>query len=134
MMSEQIVNQGIDVVLSPGLYNNVCQFDDALDTVTNMGYTLINSKYDLANVKKGDRIWSYMPTYSFDYQNTAASPTLAEMTDAAIRALECNEGFFMMVEGSSVDTGGHDNNALEMIGNFIAFDEAGNKSQTVYKL
>ena len=124
MMSEQIVNQGIDVVLSPGLYNGVCGFSDALDTVLNMGYTLINSRYDLQNVKQGDKIWSYMPTYSFDYQNTAASPTLAELTDTAIRALECDEGFFLMVEGSSVDTGGHDNNALEMVGNYIAFDEA----------
>ena len=124
MMSEQIINQGIDVVLSPGLYNNSCQFKDSYDLVDSLGYTIINSKAELASIQKGDRVWSNMPTYSFDYQNNAASPTLAEMTDAAIRALENDNGFFLMVEGSSIDTGGHDNNAMEMVGNFIAFDEA----------
>jgi len=48
------------------------------------------------------------------------------MTQSAITALsDSNEnGFFLMVEGSRIDGGGHGNNILAMIGDFLAFDEA----------
>ncbi len=124
MMAEQMINQGIDVILCSGLNNNMCKYSAAPTEIANRGYTIINNKAQLNTIQRGDKVWSNLPYHSFDYQNTAATPTLAELTSTAIRALENDTGFFMMVEGSSIDTGGHDNNALEMVGNYIAFDEA----------
>jgi alkaline phosphatase len=52
-------------------------------------------------------------------------PSLAEMTSKAIELLnQDDDGFFLMVEGSQVDWGGHSNDFAYMVSEFIAFDEA----------
>jgi len=52
-------------------------------------------------------------------------PSLAEMTAAAIKALrQDTDGFFLMVEGSQIDWGGHRNNAEAVIHEVIQFDAA----------
>ncbi|WP_283936049.1 alkaline phosphatase [Acinetobacter sp. VT 511] len=44
---------------------------------------------------------------------TAATPSLAEMTNTAIDRLSSNDkGFFLMVEGSQIDWAGHDNDIV----------------------
>ena len=122
-MSEQIVNQGIDVVLGTGF--GKAQWG-SINEASNRGYTIINNRADLNAVKQGDKIWGNLFSSSSpaDISNSSTTPTLAEMTTAAIRALENDNGFFLMVEGSQVDGGGHGNNSRYMVGDFIAFDEA----------
>ena len=125
MISEQVVNQSIDVVLGVG-------FDMSggpdISEAKKRGYDIINNRTDLASVKKGDKIWGNLENKEFPYDidNTADTVTLPEMTNAAIAALsDANEnGFFLMVEGSRVDGAGHGNNSLAMVGDFLAFDEA----------
>jgi hypothetical protein len=47
------------------------------------------------------------------------------MTSAAITALDgSDDGFFLMVEGSAVDSGGHGNNLVNVVSEYLAFDEA----------
>ncbi|KAA3614101.1 MAG: alkaline phosphatase [Calditrichaeota bacterium] len=51
--------------------------------------------------------------------------TLKEMTKKAIEVLSQNEnGFFLMVEGSQIDWGGHDNDHDYIISEIVEFDEA----------
>ena len=122
-MAEQIVNQGIDVVLTPNISKS--DWSGAYSAIVNRGYTIVDSKNKVNAIQKGDKVWgNFSVGNSFDYALSSSNPNLSEMTAAAIRALECDEGFFMMVEGSAIDEGGHNNNAFQMVGDFIAFDEA----------
>ncbi len=123
-ISRQIAYQGIDVVLGGGFSKS--EWPEAQSTVASLGYNIIDNRAELNAVKQGDKIWGnlFSGQAASDHRNTANDVTLAEMTTAAIRALENDNGFFLMVEGSNVDGGGHDNNALEMVGEYIAFDEA----------
>ena len=124
IVSEQVVNQDIDVVLGVG-------FDLAfagVEEAEKRGYDIIDNRAELSAVKKGDRIWGNLEgrTFPYDIDNTADTVTLAEMTKAALTALSdsSEEGFFLMVEGSQVDGAGHKHNAQAMVGEYLAFDEA----------
>ena len=124
-MSEQIVNQGIDVVLGSGF--GAAKWGD-IGEAQMRGYDIINTREDLQNVKPGDKIWGNLVSggFPYDIEYDESIPNIAEMTKAAITALDDNNenGFFLMVEGSKVDGGGHSNYAQGMIGEFLAFDEA----------
>ncbi len=128
-IAEQQVNQGLDVVLpfnSTGGY----AFDEAQQEITARGYKQVTTLAQMNALQPGDRVWGTLGgqmTYANrDITNPDSYPTLAEMTKAAIQALNVNDGrgFFLMVEGSAVDGGGHANNAVDMVSEFIAFDEA----------
>lgn len=124
ILSEQIVNQGLDVVLGVG-FGNVTW--GTISEATNRGYTITNNKMELASIEQGTKIWGNHHNTSIPYDINLASnqPTLAEMTSAAIRALDgSDDGFFLMVEGSKVDAAGHANNIVQAVSEYIAFDEA----------
>ncbi len=58
-------------------------------------------------------------------ERTADIPTLAEMTETAITLLSQNEkGFFLQVEGASIDKQDHAANACGQIGETVDLDEA----------
>lgn len=122
---QQIENQGIDVVLGSG-YGAVSSYA-SIDNAVERGYTVVRTREALKNVKPGDRIWGDATNNSspYDINLTQEQPTLADMTSAAITALSGDEdGFFLMVEGSKVDTGGHANDALVTTSEYLAFDAA----------
>lgn len=122
---EQIENQNIDVVLGSG-YGAVKSYA-TIDNAVERGYTVITNRDDLEKVKPGDRLWGNATNNSspYDINLTAEQPTLAQMTKAAITALSGDEdGFFLMVEGSKVDSGGHSNDALVTTSEYLAFDAA----------
>jgi len=53
------------------------------------------------------------------------SPTLADMTSAALAVLSgAPDGFFLMVEGGMIDDAAHRNDAVNTLGDVLAFDEA----------
>ena len=129
-LAEQMVNQGIDVVMGApaGAYSTYSYCSD--EAIEALGYEIMTSNEDLLTVQAGDRLWSKFPNL-LAYDTTSANrsektPTLKEMTQAAITALnDDNEnGFFLMVEGSAVDGGGHDNSGKAQVGEFMAFDTA----------
>lgn len=125
-LGEQIINQGIDVVLGSTLDDYYGQEWFSDKNFESLGYDIIKTKSDLANVKPGDRMWSKLPELYFDTNKSAEAPTLAEMTKAAITALDDgNEnGFFLMVEGSTIDLAGHNSDPINVAGEFMAFDAA----------
>jgi alkaline phosphatase len=53
-----------------------------------------------------------------------SQPTLADMTRKAIRLLDNPKGFFLQVEGASIDKQDHAADACGQIGETIDFDEA----------
>lgn len=57
--------------------------------------------------------------------DTTEKPTLAEMTHLALKNLSQDEnGFFLMVEGSQIDTRAHENNIWGEVGEMWQFDKA----------
>jgi alkaline phosphatase len=71
---------------------------------------------------------SHLP-YSVDHEHSAALreqvPSLAEMTQAALRQLEALEqGFLLQVEGGRVDHGAHENDTPAALFDQLAFDAA----------
>lgn len=122
---QQIENQGIDVVLGSG-YGAVRNYA-TISNATDRGYKIVRTRQDLENVQPGDRIWGDATNDSspYDINLSAEQPTLEQMTKAAITALSADEdGFFLMVEGSKVDTGGHANDAVVTTSEYLAFDAA----------
>ena len=124
-ISEQIVNQNIDVVLGAGF--GAAKWG-SIKEAEKRGYNIVSTREDLNAVNPGDKIWGNLVENSFPYdiERKEHIPNIAEMTKAAITALDgdSENGFFLMVEGSKVDGGGHANAAGAMVGEFLAFDEA----------
>jgi alkaline phosphatase len=53
------------------------------------------------------------------------SPTLAEMTDVALKVLSQDpDGFFLMIEGGQIDWAGHANDATNLISDTLDLDQA----------
>ncbi|TVQ63420.1 MAG: alkaline phosphatase [Phycisphaerales bacterium] len=62
---------------------------------------------------------------SYELDRPASEPSLAQMTEGAIRILSRrSEGFVLMVEGGRVDHAAHANDACSVIADQIAFDDA----------
>jgi alkaline phosphatase len=57
-------------------------------------------------------------------QRPANEPSLAGMTDKALELLHNRRGFFLQVEGASIDKQDHATNACGQLGETVAFDEA----------
>ncbi|MBQ2941734.1 MAG: alkaline phosphatase [Clostridia bacterium] len=122
---QQIENKDLEVVLGVG-YGQVSQYA-TIQNAVDSGYTIVETKEDLLKVKPGDRIWGNIGDKGFPYDvylgKTQAN--LAEMTKGAITALSGDpDGFFLMVEGGMVDTGGHASDARITTSEYLAFDEA----------
>lgn len=114
--------------------------DGDLDLVMGGGFNYYYSGKNLSilNELQGEGV-----TYANDWEHTAEAelpfiglyagehintyntivPTLAEMTDFALQKLsENDEGFFLMVEGSQIDTKAHANSYFEEIKEMYDFD------------
>jgi alkaline phosphatase len=65
------------------------------------------------------------PGFRCDETNRPANePSLAAMTDKAIDLLESRKGFFLQVEGASIDKRDHASDVCGQIGENLAFDQA----------
>lgn len=94
------------------------------------GYTYVETKDALDAVpKSATRLLGLFASKGLtpEYLRTAgtAQPRLPEMTSAALRLLERNRaGFFLVVEGSLIDSGNHAENLIYQYGEMKAFDES----------
>ena len=106
------------------------------------GVTYIKSYKDLAPYFSGAKQWvepmygligGASMTFDLDREEEGVEgvqPTLPEMTEAALRNLSRNatspdgKGFFLMVEGGSIDWGGHARDPGWVLSDVIEFDQA----------
>ncbi len=126
----QYLERGVDVVLGGG----ADYFADSLVAAySKVGYAHVTDRAQLlAHRGQGPLLGLFAKKYiplEVDRLHRpelkAVTPTLAEMTQAALNALDGgSEGFFLMVEGGRVDHGAHANDAIGAILDQIAFDEA----------
>lgn len=92
----------------------------ALESAKQAGLTLSN---DFDEIKKSSL--PMLGLFEAESLDTTEKPSLAEMTYLALERLSDNEnGFFLMVEGSQIDTRAHENNIWAEVGEMRYFDNA----------
>jgi alkaline phosphatase len=136
-IAEQLVYQGIDVVLGGGRQHLLpvtaggtrSDGENLLDVLRQRGYRIVQTSTELAAVTHGRVFGALAPkNMAPDLDRVAfklTEPSLAEMTRKAIEILsQDRNGFFLFVEGSQVDLGGHANDAVMAVTELLAFDGA----------
>ncbi len=114
--TEKMISGELDLLMGGGsLY-----FDDDYCIENGINYT--TKKAELSNVPL-----PFLGLYDLDVMDTFddSQPTLAEMTDRALELLSADEnGFFLMVEGSQIDSYNHDNRLEKAAHETYEFDKA----------
>ncbi|MQA76026.1 MAG: phosphatase [Solirubrobacterales bacterium] len=152
-IAEQEVDHGVDVLLGGGrarFEQTITGGPDAGQTVIGSaqgkGYRYVTDAGGLAAIPNGNKPvlglfsssnmaleWTgpaastgkgNAPVACTENQRPANEPSLAAMTDKALELLENRKGFFLQVEGASIDKQDHATNACGQIGETVAFDRA----------
>jgi len=151
-IAEQEVDHKVDVLLGGGrsrFEQAITGGPDAgknvIQSAQGKGYQYVSDAAGLGSVKAGKPVlglfnpgnmsleWSgpaaspgkgNPPAPCNENQRPAEEPSLATMTAKAIGLLENRKGFFLQVEGASIDKQDHATNACGQIGETVAFDNA----------
>lgn len=135
-IAAQYLARKVDVLLGGGAkFFEARQRKDKRDLPAEFaaaGYHVMDSRSQLASAPLEKR-WlgtfakSHLP-FTVDHKHNAKHqekvPTLAEMTEAALKCLERSPHFILQVEGGRVDMGCHNCDAAGALYDQIAFDEA----------
>jgi alkaline phosphatase len=153
-IAEQSVDQGVDLLLGGGMEFYEQEIDGGpyegstvLESARDQGYRVIENADELEAAAPGERllglfgestletVWSGEPAKKdFDVNSEpqtceegvqpAEQPTLEAMTTKALELLDNLNGFFLQVEGASIDKEDHISNPCEQIGETVDFDNA----------
>lgn len=116
----------IDVFIGGGRNNFTKRKDnrDLVKELRNKGYQVIYSLDSVRQVQQG-KLAGLTAAEHHPAKVQGRDDMLPAATETAIRILSKNrKGFFLMVEGSQIDWGGHANNTATIVGEMIDFDEA----------
>ena len=130
-IAEQLVESEVDVILGGGL-EYFLPLDsagssraDQLNLISNFeerGYSIVLNRQAMIE-EDSDRIAGFFSPGGLPSENRI--PSLSEMTSKAVENLSSNEnGFFLMIEGSQIDWGGHANNTPYVLREVKDFDDA----------
>lgn len=101
---------------------------DGRDLIAEMvknDYVFVRSAVELHSLEGAKRTLGLFYSGPMLKASEGRSPSLAAMTHYALRELaEAPKGLFLMVEGSQIDWGGHDNDLDYVIAETTDFDEA----------
>jgi len=136
-IAEQYAERDYDLILGGGHthFDGSLRSDgeDLYQKMRNKGYVVARNKEEMNSAIGRSKLLgvfydSHLP-YTVDHKTLpelqAEVPTLAEMTETALRRLDRDEnGFILQVEGGRVDHAAHGNDAAGMIYDQIAFDDA----------
>ena len=132
-ISSQMLNHNLNVLLGGG----AAASNDDKYLAKKLGYTVVSSRLQMTNAVNAGKtkVWSSFnsgktSSITMDYKlaERTSQPSLLEMTKAAIDILAVNtndpDGFFLIIEGGLVDSGGHGSDAVKTTSEYLAFDEA----------
>lgn len=135
-IAEMYADLEIDVLMGGGdeFFNPEKREDkkDLYAVYKKKGYQILKNSHDLKNTTQKSKTLGIFNTGALPYSIDRASisefkdtPTLAEMTKAAIDQLKDHQnGFVLQVEGGKVDWSAHANDVAALIHDQLAFDEA----------
>ncbi len=128
-MAEEIaadfLNVDIDVFIGGGrkFFAERKDSRNLLEELKEKDYQVFNSLEEAANVNSGKLAILTAENHNEAYP--ARGEMLPEATEKAIQILQNNKnGFFLMVEGSMIDWGGHDNDTEYIVQEMLDFDRA----------
>ena len=125
-IAEDFLSSGSEVFLGGGVkWFSPEMRTDSMDLLTRFeeaGYQLLYDADDLRNSESGQLLGLFAED---GLERAEGEPSTAEMTSKALEVLsKDNDGFFLMVEGSQIDWGGHGNNSEYVIREVEDFDNA----------
>lgn len=123
-ITEFAPNSGVDFFAGGGLkfFNDRKDKRNLLDNMKEAGYTVITDKLPSKNVEGKELI--LLAEDGMPKMSEGRGDFLPEATKLALDKLSKNEkGFFLMVEGSQIDWGGHANDADYLIEELLDFDK-----------
>ena len=118
----QMTNSGL-YFLSGGGTKYWSGREDGVDLVGQaeaMGYTYVETKEDMMAVEEGPII-ALMDEYELQ-PALDRGDILPSSVQKALQVLDNKKGFFLMIEGSMIDDGGHDNKAGKTMEEIFDFD------------
>lgn len=114
----------IDVFIGGGL-NHFTKRKDGLNLVEvlqNNGYQIATNTQELEQINSG-KLAGLLNSESMPRMADGRREMLLKSAEKAIEILSQNKkGFFLMIEGSQIDWGGHDNNIDYMVSELLDFD------------
>ncbi|MGR6897242.1 alkaline phosphatase [Rummeliibacillus sp. BSL5] len=116
----------IDVLLGGGKSNFVREDRDLTKEFKKDGYNYVTSKAELQK-NKNNQLLGLFADGGMDkmIDRNAETPSLADMTNSAIKQLSKDkDGFFLMIEGSQIDWAGHDNDIVGAMSEMKDFEKA----------
>lgn len=120
----------IDVFIGGG-YNNFARRADSLNLIDSLkarGYFISRDLKDV-NAQSTKRLAALLADEHLPRMSKGRGNMLPDATEMAISILDRNDkGFFIMIEGSQIDWGGHDNDASYVIDETVDFDNAVGKA------
>ena len=114
----------IDVFMGGGLkyFNDRKDQADLLEQLRNKNYQIVLNADDLSSVKEG-KIAGLLHEKNFKSLIKGRDDVLIKSSDKAIEILSKDEdGFFLMIEGSQIDWGGHDKDIKYVVTELLEFD------------
>lgn len=115
----------IDVFIGGG-YKHFAQRADKRDLTVDLkqkGYQVLRNMDDIYKVKTGKLAGLTADEHNDPYPKRIMS--LPRSTETALNILSQNKkGFFIMIEGSQIDWGGHQNNTGYLVREMLDFDQA----------
>ncbi|MDR0295233.1 MAG: alkaline phosphatase [Prevotellaceae bacterium] len=138
-IAEQLPHSGFNFFAGGGFISPKGKKEDRADIheyITNAGYTIVRNWQD-ATVGK-DKIILFQAEDKGDALPTAIQRkpddlTLPQITEAAIRVLENEQGFFVMLEGGQIDWTCHSNEGVTAVHETIDFAAAVQVAVEFYK-
>jgi alkaline phosphatase len=129
-MSEEIADaflkSDIDVFIGAGKKHFTDRKDgrNLLTELTSKGYQVCDTITETENIKEGKIVGLLT-----EQRVGIRGDQLARTTDVALNILKQNpKGFFLMVEGSKIDDGGHDNSIQYVVEEMLDFDKTVGKA------
>ena len=125
-IAAQFISSGVDVFIGGG-YDTFAKRKDGKNLVDSLkahNYQVITSPEEVASAK-GDKVAGLLYPEHAPRMLDGRGDMLSTSTAKAIEILSQNDkGFFLMVEGSQIDWGGHDNNIDYIRTELLDFDKA----------
>ncbi len=125
-IARQFLDSGIDVFIGGGLnnFNKRADSINYIDSLITRGYYVATSLEQLKNHQSGKLAGLLYPEHP-PKMSEGRGDMLSVSTSKALNTLSQNkDGFFLMIEGSQIDWGGHANEIGYVLAELLDFDKA----------
>jgi len=125
-IAEDFVKADIDLFIGGGLKHFSARMDgqNLIDSLKTKGFQVVTDWTQLAGIEKG-KIAGLLAPEHLPTMLEQRGNMLPTATNTAIKVLNNNKkGFFLMVEGSQIDWGGHDNHTDYIVTEVLDLDQA----------